>query len=73
MSVMIYSEGLIFLSVCVAKDMPLEEVEADVNRLRPTGISSPWKISDEKKFANGQSHPLPCDQDDSHVHYLLNC
>lgn len=68
MSVMIYSEGLLFLSVCVAKDMPLEEVESDVNRLRPTGISSPWSISDEKK-----SHPFPCDQDDSHVHYLLNC
>lgn len=65
--------GICAVSVCAPKDTPRDEIEAWVNQESPTGISSPWAIS-EDDFASGESNPCPCDQQpEERLHYLLNC
>jgi len=69
----INSPGLVCLSVCAPKTVTPEQIETFVNDEHPTGISSPWAISDDD-FADGHPNPCPCDQQpESRLHYLLNC
>ena len=70
--VSIYARGLVFCSVCVHKDMPIEEVEKIVNEQYPSGIKSKWKKSKEN-FANGSPNPHGCEDGGNSIHYLLNC
>lgn len=68
----IYAIGLVHTSVC--SSLTLKETIKRVNNETPTGISSRWKLSMDKKFADGQMNPCPCEESpDTHVHYLLNC
>lgn len=75
----IYTWGLCHASVCVPKDMPRDEIVALVNVKNPTGISSPWVISDEPTFRtdkDGETKPNPCPcsrHPETHIHYLLVC
>lgn len=64
--------GLCHASVCVEKDTPRAEIESYVNTAHPTGIRSPWSISEEK-FADGSPNPRPCDLIPTRLHYLLVC
>lgn len=65
--------GIVAVSVCAPKDTSCEAIEAWVNTESPTGISSPWAISDDE-FADGHPNPCPCDQEPkARLHYLLNC
>jgi hypothetical protein len=67
------SPGLVSVGVCAPKDTPREDIEAWVNGEHPTGISSPWAVSDEA-FAGGEANPCPCDQEpETRLHYLLTC
>lgn len=67
------SVGLVCVSVCAPKETPPADIEAWINGESPTGISSPWRIS-EDAFASGQPNPCPCDQEPgTRLHYLLNC
>jgi len=69
----IYAKGLVCMSVCTSLTDP-KEIEERANKENPTGISSKWKISKDKKFVDGIPHPCPCDQNPkTHKHYLLNC
>jgi len=68
----IYSYGLIYMSVC--SSLPIEEIEARANTESPTGISSQWSLSKEKKFANETPMPCSCEvKPKTHKHYLLSC
>lgn len=69
----IYSNGVVHCSVCTnVKDK--KRVEELVNQKNPTGISSHWKISENKTFATGESNPCRCDtKPETHVHYLMEC
>ena len=69
----IMTTGICYCSVCVPKDMTIEEIEADVNSQSPTGIGSSWKISKDKNFVTGQTNPCVCEQDKERMHYLLSC
>lgn len=73
--VIIYSQGLVAMSVCVDKKLRTEEIEELCNLQSPTGIKPKWKISEAKKFSDGKTpNPCPCDtHPDSRMHYLLNC
>lgn len=71
--VMIYSDGLVYCSVCAPKDMPIEEVTTEVNRQQPTGIASQWHLSEDKTFRDGLPNPTPCEVESSRIHYLFNC
>jgi hypothetical protein len=69
------SPGLVGVTVCAPKDTPRDEIESFVNAESPTGIDSPWAISDEEDpdFPTGLN-PCPCDQEpEARLHYLLNC
>lgn len=71
--VQIYSDGLVYCSVCAPKDMPIEEVTTEVNRQQPTGIASQWRLSEDKTFRGGEPNPCPCEADDTRIHYLFDC
>ena len=73
MGVMVYSWGLVSLSACAPKGLPVEEVTRAVNTSHPTGIESKWEISDEKEFSGGQPLPCQCEADADKVHYLFHC
>lgn len=69
----IYSWGLINCSACAPFRTPMAEVEAEVNKKIPTGISSKWRII-EAKFADGSPNPTLCSNfPGSRLHYLLTC
>lgn len=71
--VFIYKTGLVHCSVCVPAEMTREAVEQGTNTLRPTGVSSLWKISKAEAFSGGEPNPSPCKKDDRRVHYLMEC
>ena len=68
----IYANGLVYCSVCVEKDLTIEEIEKEVNLQNFTGIYSNWKIS-ESKFEDGSENPQICEKDNNRIHYLLSC
>lgn len=49
----VYTYGLCHCSVCAPVEMEPEEVTKIVNTNFPTGISSPWKITEET-FSTGE-------------------
>lgn len=70
----VYHVGLVCLSACAPKDMPIEEVESLINVQHPTGIASAWRKSKDPTFKAGEPNPCPCnDHPDGRVHYLLEC
>lgn len=70
----IYSQGIIAMSVCVDKDLTTHEIEMLANSQSPTGIKSKWQISTDKTFHKGEPNPCPCeDHPETRKHYLLNC
>lgn len=71
----IYSKGLVSVSVCAVNELTPEQVEEMTNIEYPTGISSKWHISEDKTFKDGVStNPCPCEEyPTKRKHYLLNC
>jgi hypothetical protein len=66
----IYATGVCMSSVC--SSLPQAEVEARM-RSNPTGIASPWTLSDEA-FRDGTPNPGPCNTNpETHTHYLFSC
>ena len=67
----IYSEGLLFASVC--SSLPQQEVEARMHKVI-CGTKSGWGLSKAETFEGGQPNPCLCDQKpQTHKHYLFNC
>lgn len=69
----IYSNGLVYCSVCVPKDWTHKQIERAVNALNSTGIESEWKISSDPTFYTGGPNPKQCEQDSERIHYLMEC
>ncbi len=65
--------GLVYLTVCAPEDTDTAVLEAEANRQYPTGISSPWAISDDEKFSGGQPNPCSCDRVEGRRHSKLSC
>ena len=71
-STFIYSFGPFSMSVCTTLDP--EKMVEEVNAAYPTGISSPWQLSEDETFRTGETNPCLCDQlPELRKHYLLNC
>jgi hypothetical protein len=69
-----YSIGLLSASVCAINSLTPEEVEAEFNRVSPSGTENGWKISEDKHFRQGNPNPCPCEQfPETRKHYLFNC
>lgn len=67
----IYSYGLVYASVC--SSLPQPQVEARM-AADPTGIQSPWTLSDDEAFRDGKPNPCPCEHfPTTHRHYLFSC
>lgn len=73
MTINVYATGLCHCSVCVPSDMTKEEVENAVNSRYPTGVSSPWKVSEEN-FKTGEENGFIniCDGKETR-HWLMVC
>ena len=69
----VYSIGLCYASVCVPKDMSIEDITSELNASHPTGISSNWELSKNTHFATGGTNPCECEHDSGRLHYLFNC
>lgn len=69
----VYAEGIVSMSVCAPASWTPERIAAEANRIRPTGIRSPWLFSADKTFAGGEPVPSPCETDQTRIHYLLEC
>ena len=63
----VYSEGLLFASVC--SNLPQEEVESRMRR-RINGTTGGWNLSDEN-FSGGESNPCQCTDHEDRKHYLF--
>lgn len=73
-NIFIYAEGFCNLSVCVPKNMPIDEVTTAINEERPSGVTHPWKHSENETFSGGEPHPCSCNKNpDTHIHYLFHC
>jgi hypothetical protein len=69
----VYSKGLIHCSACADENATKEQVADDVNRKYPTGVSSPWAVSDATAFADGKLNGCPCEDAPNRRHWLLSC
>jgi hypothetical protein len=70
--VIIYSEGLVCMSVC--SSLSAEETVNRVNEISPPGTNNgKWELSKSENFYQGTPNPCPCERDPSRKHYLLNC
>ena len=67
----LYTSGLCYCSVCTDL-VDRSEVEAETNRVNPTGLDRPWRIADEP-FATGENNPCPCNHHEGRRHFLLSC
>lgn len=72
-TVEIYSNGIIHCSVCAPKTMPIQEVEAEVNRINPSGIQTHWRMSKDTHFSCGETHPCTCGDNSAKQHWLMEC
>lgn len=70
--VIVYSEGLCYVSVCVHNSVPKNAIR---NHLRPSGTSLGWRLSRKKKFKDGKSlNGCACNKRPrSRKHYLMEC
>lgn len=67
----VYAVGLCFASACTNDS--IEGATATVNRLQPTGLETPWSLS-ETNFVGGDSNIVPCNRNpESHRHVLFSC
>jgi len=84
MSVIVYSVGLFYSSVCAPSDMSREDVAAAVNEqdadslrgvdlAKYAGHTPQWVVSEDTNFRTGQTNPCPCEDDPSRKHWLLEC
>lgn len=58
-TVIVYTEGLIYASVCTALD---DEATDAAMAARPAGTRNGWTRSQDATFEGGGSNPCPCDQ-----------
>lgn len=69
----VYKVGLMYLSVCHPRGMPLDDVLDQVNREHPTGLDHGWNISTDRTFSGGEPNPCTCNSDQDRMHRLLSC
>jgi hypothetical protein len=62
--------SLLNIQVCVPADYTDEQVEEFANRNHPTGIDSPWKITEQ---LGDDPTRNPCSEREGMVHIVLEC
>lgn len=66
--------GLLSMQVCVPKETTDEEVEEFANTANPSGLENGWKIRRQGDAAlAGADERVPCCDDASRVHIMLDC
>lgn len=66
--------GLVSVAVCAPLTMTRDQIAAEVNAKSPTGISSPWTVTDVADLYDYDGpYPVKCADDDGRRHYMMNC
>ncbi len=71
--VIVYARGLLSCSVCAPVAMSPEDVQAEVNRLRPSGTEAGWVRPPDETFSGGEPIPCPCNELPGRQHWLFEC
>ena len=66
-----YSIGICAASVCTS--LPVDKAVEKMNATNPTGISSPWSLSEDKTFHGGGQNGCACPDHEGNKHWLLVC
>ena len=64
--VVICKEGLVAMKLCAKSSLTDEEIETEINLMRPTGINSSWEIE------QAQEH-TQCDDHADRTHVIVYC
>lgn len=71
-NITVYSEGLIYSSVCT--NLPKHKIPEHMGEHSPTGISSSWAVSKDKYFTDGVTeNGAPCPDTEGNRHWLVSC
>ena len=66
--------GLVALAVCAPAALTREQIAAEVNTKNPTGISSPWAVTEAADLADYDGpYPVQCPDEDGRRHYMVHC
>jgi hypothetical protein len=68
--VIVYSEGVCFMSVC--SSLSAGDTEAWIRENHPSGTSHNWAIAKEG-FRNGDPNGRACEDTAGRCHFLLEC
>lgn len=66
--------GLVAMAVCAPAVLTREQIGAEVNAKSPTGISSPWTVTDAADLYDYDGpYPAQCPDEDGRRHYMMHC
>jgi hypothetical protein len=66
--------GLVAMAVCAPVALTREQVAAEVNAKSPTGISSPWTVTDAADLTDYDGpYPVQCPDESDRRHYMVHC
>jgi hypothetical protein len=66
--------GLAAMAVCAPAALTPEQIGAEVNAKSPTGIGSPWTVSDAADLYDYDGpYPVQCPDEDGRRHYMMHC
>ena len=66
--------GLVVLAVCAPATMTRAQIAAEVNAKNPTGISSPWTVTDQANLPDDvTTYPVQCPDETGRRHYMVHC
>jgi hypothetical protein len=66
--------GLAAMAVCAPAAMARDQIAAEVNAKNPTGIGSPWTVTDVADLTDYDGpYPVQCPDEDGRRHYMMHC
>ncbi len=66
--------GLVAMAVCVPAALTHDQIAAEVNIKSPTGITSPWTVTDAADLTDYDGpYPVQCPDETGRRHYMVQC
>jgi hypothetical protein len=66
--------GICTMAVCVPAALTREQIAVEANAKNPTGIGSPWAVTDAADLSDYDGpYPVQCPDEDGRRHYMMHC
>jgi hypothetical protein len=66
--------GLVAMAVCAPAALTRDQIAAEVNAKSPTGISSPWTVTEHADLPDDVPvYPVQCPDEADRRHYMVHC